>query len=45
MHRKQQNHKDNATIITPNQLMESAPKFYQSKVQHKTWEQDSEEYK
>jgi hypothetical protein len=45
MRRKQQDHDDNSIVITPNQLMESALKFYQTKVQRKTWEQDPEEFK
>jgi hypothetical protein len=43
--RKQQDHDDNTKVLEPNQLMEDALKFYQTRTTMKEWEQDTAEVK
>ena len=43
--RKQQDHDDNTKVLSPNQLMEDALKFYQTRTTMKEWEQDTAEVK
>ncbi len=43
--RKQQDHDDNTKVLEPNQLMEDALKFYQTRTTMKEWEQDTADVK